>query len=564
MTALSSILSDHWEIGLFLALALGYAIGKIKIVGHAMGLVTGSLFAGLLIGQLGVEIRPEVKTVFLLLFLFANGYGAGPQFFRALRSDGVKPLILTLLITFLGLGCVYGMARLMGLETGFAAGLLSGALTQSSAIGTASEAIMGLDLPMAERQRLVNQIPVADAVCYLFGFWGEVFFVAMLLPKLLKIDLEKEARALDAKLGLSSAQAGVKSAYRLRAARSHRVENAAAIGLSVGEIEARALAQGARVVLHRLRRDGEIRDCAPADRLAAGDIVVVAGLRAAILETGALLGPEHDDADLLDMPIETLDAVVTNRKLAGQSLGQLAAERPEARGIFVKSLRRGGQAMPLAASTVLNRGDVLTLIGPVAAVERAVVQIGFADRATVTTDMLTIGLGVAAGCLIGLPAVTFFGIKLSLSTAVGTLLMGLFFGWFRSVKPNLLGRVPEASQAFMMNFGLAGFVAMTGLHAGPVFLPALMESGVALFIAGVVCTCVPPTVGAFFGKYVLKMNPVLLLGAVSGAQTMTAAMVAVQEQAKSRAPVLGFTVPYALGNIILTIWGTVIVLLMAE
>jgi len=114
----------------------------------------------------------------------------------------------------------------------------------------------------------------------------------------------------------------------------------------------------------------------------------------------------------------------------------------------------------------------------------------------------------------------------------------------------------------MTSFGLAGYVAITGLHAGPVFLSALSEMGLPLFFAGIICTCVPPTIGLFFGYYVLRMNPVLLLGAISGAQTMTAAMVAVQERAKSRAPVLGFTVPYALGNIVLTMWGTAIVLLM--
>jgi putative transport protein len=272
---------------------------------------------------------------------------------------------------------------------------------------------------------------------------------------------------------------------------------------------------------------------------------------------------EQDDPELLDVPVESLDAVVTRSgRAAGRTLGELVNDHGTTRGVFVRSIRRGGAEIPIVPATRLEPGDIVTLIGAPALVEGCAARIGFAERPGVATDMFTVGFGIAVGCLIGLPTFALGGVSLSLSTSVGTLLAGLFFGWLRSVRPTLTGRVPEASQVFMVNFGLAGFVAVTGLHAGPVFFSALSEVGLPLFLAGIVCTCVPPTVGVLFGLHVLKMDPLLVLGGVAGAQTMTAAMVAVQERAKSKAPVLGFTVPYALGNIILTSWGTVIVLLM--
>lgn len=559
----AGILRHHPEIALFLVLALGYLIGKIKVAGHAVGLVTGSLFAGLAVGQIGVEISLEIKTVFLLLFLFANGYGAGPQFFRALRSDGAAPLILTLVITFTGLLCVWGMASLMRLDVGFASGLLSGSLTQSPAIGTATEAIMALDLPLEQRQALVNHIPVADAVCYLFGFWGEVFYVAALLPRMIKVDLEREAQKLEAELGLSDTPAHVASAYRALALRGFLLPSGSFA--TVGALEAEAAAQGFRLFVSRIRRDGALIDVGEDTALRPGDILAIAGRTGWVTEFAHLrLGAEQDDPELLDRPVETLEAVVTKSgTAAGRTLGELADDHGTTRGLFVRSIRRGGNDIPVVLSTRLDPGDVVTLVGAPGSVEAAAARIGFAEKPSVSTDMFTLGFGIAVGCLIGLPTLMLGNVALSLSTSVGTLLAGLFFGWLRSVRPMLTGRVPEASQAFMVNFGLAGFVAITGLHAGPVFFSALAEVGIWLFMAGIVCTCVPPTVGAFFGRYVLKMNPVLLLGAVAGAQTMTAAMVAVQERAKSRAPVLGFTVPYALGNIILTTWGTVIVLLMS-
>jgi putative transport protein len=115
----------------------------------------------------------------------------------------------------------------------------------------------------------------------------------------------------------------------------------------------------------------------------------------------------------------------------------------------------------------------------------------------------------------------------------------------------------------MRNLGLAAFIGMNGLLAGPHFVAALRESGLALLLAGCVCTLVPLLVGVLFGRYVMRMNPVLLLAACAGAQTTTPSLAAIQERAGSQTPVLGYTVPYAIGQIILTLWGTVIVVLVA-
>jgi putative transport protein len=562
MESFGAVLRNHPEIALFLTLAVGYLIGKIRVAGHDLGLVTGSLFAGLIVGQLGVDIGMEIKTIFLLLFLFANGYSAGPQFFQALRSDGVKPLILTLVICLSGLGVVWAMARVMGLDAGFAAGLLSGALTQSAAIGTASEAIMGLPLPLAERQALVNHIPIADAVCYLFGFWGEVFYVAAILPRLIGVDLAVAAKALEQELGLKPPAGGAASAYTPHAIRAFRLMPGCPYR-GVAELEAAAIAGGARIFVLRIRhQDGRIEEAKGSCLLEAGDIAVLAGQRGRLTVFGETVGPEVDDADLLDIPVDRFDCMVTSAEASGSTLGELAANHGGVRGVFVARVTRGGQELPVNLGLLLNRGDIVSLVGLPELVERAGKVIGHSMKPSMVTDMFTLGIGIAVGCLIGLPALFIGSVKLSLSTAVGTLLAGLLFGWLRSWRPMLIGQIPEASVSFMISFGLAGFVAITGLHAGPVFLSALAEMGLPLFIAGVVCTCVPPTIGLFFGHYVLRMNPVLLFGAISGAQTMTAAMVAVQERAQSRAPVLGFTVPYALGNIILTTWGTIIVLLM--
>jgi putative transport protein len=154
-------------------------------------------------------------------------------------------------------------------------------------------------------------------------------------------------------------------------------------------------------------------------------------------------------------------------------------------------------------------------------------------------------------------------LKLSLSTSVGVLVAGLFFGWLYSVKP-IVGKIPDASINLMSQLGLAGFVAVIGLHAGPVFIDAVREAGARLLLGGVVVTLLPLFIAFGFGRYVLRMSPILLIGAIAGTQTLTPALVAVQEKADSQTPVLGYTVPYALANILLTMWGGFLVMMRVQ
>jgi putative transport protein len=173
------------------------------------------------------------------------------------------------------------------------------------------------------------------------------------------------------------------------------------------------------------------------------------------------------------------------------------------------------------------------------------------------------GLAIFLGGVVGVLASFSVGnVKISLSTSVGTLLAGLLVGNLRTHYP-LFGRIPEGAVALMTSLGLAAFVGLTGIHAGPIFLTALKEAGIALLFGGMVVTLLPQIVGLMFGRFVLRMNPILLLGALTGAQTTTAAMAAVQERSGSPVAVLGYTPAYPIANILLTTWGTIMVLAVA-
>ncbi|WP_274629848.1 aspartate-alanine antiporter [Arvimicrobium flavum] len=554
---LEQFLVRYPELALYLAIALGYYFGSFKFGTFSFGPVTGSLFAGILIGQFAyVPDSPMTKSFLFLLFLFGIGYSVGPQFLQTMRKDGLNAVLLSLVCTGAGLGAAYAVAMVLGLDAGFAAGLLSGSLTQSAAMGTATEAIGALPLADVDRARLVAHVAVADAVCYLFGAVGAIWFCSVAGPKLLRVDLVAEAKKLEQQLGIERETPGAVSGYRQFEVRAYEVDDdGVVVGKSVLDVE--RLVPQSRLFIVRIRRGGELIDARPDLVLEANDIVAVTGRREAIVELVGAHAEEVDDRELLDVPFLVVSVLFTQP--SGRTIQEIAGE-DWVRGLYLRSVSRGGVEVPLAPELRLERGDVLTLVGPEFVVNNAAARLGPVIAPSTATDFIVLGLAIFIGGLVGtLIRFPLGGVVVSLGTSVGALIAGLVVGHLRTRHP-LFGRIPDGAIALMTSLGLAAFVALTGLHAGPVFVSAIREVGLGLLLGGAVVTLTPLLVGLFFGRYVLKMNPVLLLGGVAGALTMTAAMAAVQSQSKSPVAVLGYTPAYPVANILLTLWGTIIVI----
>ncbi len=550
-------LRQNPELAIFLTLALGFAVGRLRVGSFSLGNVVGTLLAGVLVGQLEIPIDPLVKLVFFDLFLFATGYKVGPQFFRGLKKNALSQALLTLVLCLTSLVTTLVAARLMGYDCGTAAGLLAGAFTESTVIGTAGNTIARLPLAEAEKTRLLNNIPVAYAVSYMVGTTAVVWFLSSLAPRLMGIDLKAESRRLESQAADgSSAEAGTVSAYREWDVRVFRLP-ATLTGRSVAELE-RSFAP-ARVFVQRLRRGSQLIEAEPDTPLLPGDVAVVAAQRHVLLAARAPFGEELEDRELLDFPMAALDAVVTRAEVAERPLAEVAKEH--GRGVVLLKLVRGGEEIPFAPGTVVNRGDLLRLAGAQREVERAGQALGYVERPSSQTDVVFVGLGILLGGLVGALTLQVGDLPLSLTASGGALIMGLVFGWLRSVRPTF-GRIPEPALWIFDTIGLAVFIGCVGLSAGPSFVSGLRSTGPSLLLVGLIVAVTPHLCAVAFGRYVLKMNPVLLLGACAGAGTTTAALRAVQDEAGSKLPVLGYTVPYAIGNILLTAWGPVIVMLM--
>ena len=542
------------ELAIFLTLAAGFLIGRIRIGSFTLGNVVGTLLAGVVIGQLHIAVSPLVKVVFFDLFLFATGYKVGPQFFRGLKKNALPQVALTVVLCLTSLITTLVAAHLLGYDSGTAAGLMAGAFTESTVIGTAGNAIAQLDLSDAEKERLINNIPVAYAVSYLVGTGFVVWLLSNLAPRLLRVDLKAESRKLAEQMGGLANAAGQPAAYREWDLRAYQLAPAHA-GRQVGELE-RSFAPDRMFVL-RIRRQGSFLEPSYESTLLEGDIVALAGRRSVQLAEGARVGREVADPELLDFPTGVADIVVTHGAMVDRSLSDLASEF--GRGVVLVKLTRGGEDIPHTADTRVERGDLLRVTGSRADVDRVGAVLGYLERQTSETDVVFLGLGIVVGGLLGVLSITVWDLPLSLTASGGALIMGLAFGWLRSVRPTF-GRIPEPALWVFDSIGLAVFIAVVGLGAGPSFVQGLRETGPSLLVVGFCVATTPHVVALLFGRYVLKMNPVILLGACAGAGTVTAALRAIQDEADSRLPVLGYTVPYAVGNILLTAWGPVIVL----
>jgi putative transport protein len=568
-------LVEHPEIAVFLALGIGFLVGRLSWRGIALGTVTGTLLVGVVIGAIvsvpgpdgtteTIVVADVTKQIFFLLFLFSLGYRVGPQFFAGLRGSGVPQAIFAFAMIIIGIGTAVIVSLVLGYNPGLAAGLTAGALTQSSIIGVAQESISGLNVPADQVAQWNALVPVAYAVTYIFGTLGAAIYCGNIAYRLLGIkDLPAAAKEDEERLGFAEEQPDtIPAADRVR--RRVYLVPAGLQDQPASTLEANLTGQaGARVHVDRIRRDGAVTEVIEDPTVRAGDVVVLATPDVRVFQVVETMGfTESDDEDLLHFPIEQLDIVVTNKDIVGRTIGSFR-ERNRGRGLFLTAIHRSGQELPIADDIAVAAGDEMRIQGPKPLVEQVIPRIGYPERATPATDMTTIAIGIVIGALIGLPTITVGNVPLGLTESVGALLVGLFLGWQRSKSPTF-GRVPSGAQWFFENVGLAAFVGIVGINAGPGFVDGLREYGLGLFFAGVIVTLVPLVAGTLLARYVFHFDPVLSLGMITGAQTTTAAVGAVKDAARSSVPLLGFTVPYAIGNIFLTVGGAIVVAIVAQ
>jgi putative transport protein len=379
-TWFAATLRQYPEIAIFLTLAIGYYFGKFTFRGIGLGSVTATLLAGVLIGQLGITISQPLKAFVFLMFLFAVGYGVGPQFIRGIAKDGVPQALFAVVLCVLCLGSLIVIVKLVGYDLGYAAGLYSGSQTISAAMGLSTDAINRLGLPADQAKKMLDSMPIAYAVSYMFGTMGSAIIIALVGPALLGINLREACKDYEEKFGGGGKKelGGAGSAWRRWELRAFKVPATSRV-IGLRAIEAEALVPNQRLFIQRLRRNGIVEEANADTVLQEGDVIAVAGAREVLLsviyERAKLMAVagdrpmpvstepvlEMDDPELLNVPVEGIDVYVTSKEVDGKTLAEIAV-LPSARGVFLRKITRGAVAtsIPIMASTKIFRGDIVT------------------------------------------------------------------------------------------------------------------------------------------------------------------------------------------------------------
>lgn len=546
---------------LFIVVAGGYALGRVRIKGIGLGATASTLVLALAFSLLaagrGVKLAlPELaSTIFFNLFMFSVGMKVGPQFLSGLKRDAGKFIFFGFFIPALSAGLLLAMRALIHLEPGMLPGILAGSTTATPGLGAAQAAYS----VSGGHEAAVGNLSTAFALSYCVSM--TLFIVMMKVPDLLGRDTARAARELEAQIrgGLSSPLPGSADEFlsgpipvRLR---SYQIERPDAVGHRLGELRRTY----PFVAIERVLRGGKLLEPADDIVLQAHDTLALYGSIERLLRAATVIGPEVDEPALRDVGAETVD-VVAHGPFAGHTLSELAAD--VGHGLFLNGMFRGGNEIPKGPDTIVRRGDVLRVTGTSWRIKALEKQVGQVIRPSVSTDIVTLALGLAAGSALGAITIPLGSMKIAVGSAVGLLLVGIALSVLRTRQPGFGGPFPEPARQLLEDLGLNVFIAVLGLNAGAGVAHALSGGALTPILIGcLVVGFVPAIVAWFIGAFVFKMNDALLLGAVAGGRCNSAGMHAAQESARSNVPAISYPVTFAISNVVLTVTSYVFALL---
>ena len=567
LAPMHALLNTVPYIALFASIAIGVWIGKPSFKGVSLGAVAGTLVAAVAIGQWHFSIPGPFQDIMFALFIFSIGYVAGPSFVHAFSKKAWRLIVQATFIAGVALATVLVLADIYKLDLGTAAGLASGAVTQSAIIGTAGGAIQSLNLPAATKAALESNVAIAYSITYLFGTLGAILLITYVGPLISRQTLVAGAKEIEDRDSGGKVKLSEGEVRELPARVSRAYTVAAGAKQHVSALE-RAI--GPDVAIVRVMRLKVVVDITADPILLAGDQVLVIGNSNALLK-GAEgdIGPEISSMTGEAALGESLNVVLTNGKLNHKPFADIGKTLPagSVHGVHLAGITRTALPVELLARTELRTGDTLHLVGLAENTERLGKQLGYIEKAPKATDLIWLSLGIIVGILIGLVHVPIgAGVKISLGTGGGCMFSGLLFGYLRSLHPTF-GQLPSPTADFLKNFGLIAFIAVVGLTAGPKAFATIQQQGLTLLYLGAIVTIVPIVAAQLLGAYVLRgdlKNSQLLAGSIAGGRSCTAALGSVMTVSGSNAAMLTYPVTYTLAQALLTLFGPLIVGIMSS
>ncbi|MCG3759522.1 transporter [Vibrio cincinnatiensis] len=541
---------------IFVVLAIGLAFGKIRFGSLQLGNSIGVLITALVMGHLGFSFNAEALTIGFMLFIYCVGIEAGPNFFGIFFRDGKHYLILSLVVLITATWITYFASHYFNLDYGLAAGMMAGALTSTPVLVGAQDALnSGLaNVPRnMDLSLILENVSVGYAMAYLIGLISMIMF-AKLLPKLQKQNLSDSAQQIAQERGFG----GQRKVY-LPIIRAYRVGPELANWVDGRNLRELGIYRQTGCYIERIRRNGILAHPDGDAILQEGDEIALVGFpdSHARLDPSFRNGKEVFDRNLLDLRITEEEIVVKSDSITGKRLSDLNLSEY---GCFLNRVVRAQIEMPMDLDIVLAKGDVLQVSGEKSRVKGLAEKIGFISIHSQMADLMAFCSFFILGIVFGLITMTFGQVSFSLGNAVGLLLSGITLGFLRANHPTF-GYVPQGALNMVKDLGLMFFMVGIGLSAGGTMFEHLSEVGPQVIGLAFIVSVLPVVFAYLVGAYLLKMNRALLFGAIIGARTCAPAMDIVNDYAKSTIPALGYAGTYAIANILMTLAGTILIIL---
>jgi putative transport protein len=525
------ILRDNPLLVLFLVAAVGYLAGKIEIAGFSLG-VAAVLFAGLALGAIDPRLAlPEIVQAFgLVLFVYGIGVSSGPGFFASFRRRGLRDNGVALAMLGAGAALTAALALALGLPGATAAGTFAGALTNTPALASVLESMKA----HAAGGTPSNAPAVAYSVTYPMGVIG-VIAAMWIARRFWGMDEASGA------LSVRSARASLRALENVTV----RVTRPFA---TVGAAKEALREAGYPVLFGRMKRGGSVMLAVDTASLQRGDLVTLVGAEGDLIGAAAHLGePSDEHIDLDRRVLDYRRMFVSSPEVTEKPLGSLRL--PERFGAIVTRVRRGDVDLLPSADTSLDLGDRVRVLGPRERMGEIARFFGDSYKALAEIDVITFGVGVALGLLLGaVPIPLPGGSSFRLGLAGGPLVVGLVLGRLGRTG-RLVWTLPYSANLTLRQLGLVLFLAGVGTRSGNAFVTTLQHGGAAIFAAGALVTCVVATTTLVVGRMMLRIPMPLLIGMVSGIHTQPAALAFATQQTESDQPNVGYASVYPLATI---------------
>lgn len=518
---------------LFVVSAIGYLIGRIQIGGISLG-VAAVLFVGLAFGAIDQRLRlPDIIYLLgLVIFVYTIGLSSGPGFVASLRQRGLRNNLFIGGILVAAAGITLLIRWALGLNGAQAAGLYAGSLTNTPALAAVIEQLSRIGANEAQRAEPV----VGYSVAYPVGVLGMILAI-YLTRRLWRIDLTYEAQQLR--------ELGAIGEHLIN--RTVLVTNPAIAGQTISELVKH---NKWNVIFSRYQHNGNIEIATRTTTLTPGDLVNVVGAPEAVERVAQAIGeiaPEQ-----LELDRHTLDfrrIFVSNPEIVGVPLRDL--HLPSTMGAVITRIRRGDAEILPHGDTVLELGDRVRVVTHRDNMERVSNFFGDSYRSLAEIDVVSLGLGMAIGMLVGLiPFPLPGGGTFSLGLAGGPLIVALILGWRGRTGP-IVWSLPYSANLTLRQVGMTLFLAGVGTRSGYSFVTTLTQgNGLLLFLGGALITVPVAFATLVIGYKLLKIPFSLLSGMLAGLQTQPAVLAFANEQTGNEAPNIGYAMVYPTATIV--------------